>query len=145
MTHVSLVTLGVDDLRATTRFYEALGWRVSSASVEGTVAFLQGNNIALSLFSRHDLAEDAHLAPTRPAGFRGVALATNMGSEAEVDEFLKTAGEAGARVLKPAEHTDWGGYSGYFTDPEGHLWEVAHNPHFELLDDGRLALPFDED
>lgn len=144
MTHISLVTLGVDDLHAATRFYEALGWRVSSASVEGTVTFLQGSNTALSLFSRHDLAEEAHLAPGRPAGFRGVALATNVGTEAEVDKLLETARDAGGRIRKPAEHTGWGGYAGYFTDPEGHLWEVVHNPHFELLDDGRVVLPFED-
>lgn len=144
MTHISLVTLGVDDLHAATRFYEALGWRVSSASVEGTVTFLQGSNTALSLFSRHDLAEEAHLAPARPAGFRGVALATNVGTEAEVDALLETARDAGGRIRNPAERTTWGGYAGYFTDPEGHLWEVAHNPHFDLLDDGRIALPFED-
>jgi uncharacterized protein len=145
MPHISLVTLGVDDLRAATRFYEAIGWRTSAAaSVPGTVAFLGGGNVALSLFSRHDLAEDAHLAPGRPVGFRGVALATNVGSEAEVDALLETATSAGGRIRKVAEHTDWGGYSGYFTDPDGHLWEVAYNPHFELLDDGRLVLPFED-
>ncbi len=141
MPHISIVTLGVDDLRNVARFYEALGWRVSPASVDGTVTFLQGDNIALSLFDRHGLAEDAHLAAGRPTGFRGVALATNVGSEEQVDETLRTANRAGGRIRKAARHTDWGGYSGYFEDPEGHLWEVAYNPHFDLLDDGRISLP----
>lgn len=156
MPHVSLITLGVDDLAATAAFYEALGWHRSSASVDGVVTFLQGGNVALALFERDALAADAGLAaraaddgPSQGAGSSGgsgashvgVALATNLPDEAAVDALLSAAESAGGRITKPAERAEWGGYSGYFTDPDGHLWEVAHNPGFGLLADGRVRLP----
>jgi uncharacterized protein len=145
MPHVSLITLGVDDLTLMTTFYEELGWRRSSASVEGVVSFLQGDNVALALFGSDDLAADAGLdggsgAESR-AGHGAVALATNLADEAAVDGFLATADAAGGRITKPAERAEWGGYSGYFTDPEGHLWEVAFNPGFPLKKDGQVTLP----
>lgn len=143
MPHISLVTLGVDDLDAATRFYEALGWQRSPASVPGTVAFLQGGNIALGLFGRADLAADARLDQTPGPGPGAVALAMNVSSPVVVDEVLDVAQGAGAAIPKPAEPADWGGYSGYFLDLDGHLWEVAHNPFFELREDGHVALPMD--
>lgn len=140
MAHVSLVTLGVDDLEDTTRFYEALGWVRSSASVDGTVAFLVGGAIVLGLYGRQALADEAGVeAATR--GFGSIALAMNLASREEVDRVLATAERAGARITRPAVATDWGGYSGYVADPDGHVWEIAHNPGFPLGDDGALTLP----
>jgi uncharacterized protein len=139
--HVSLITLGVDDLARATAFYTALGWRRSSASVDGVVTFLQGGTVALGLFGRQALAEDAALPATPAPGPSPIALAVNLATEAEVDEVIATAAEAGGRITKPAERADWGGYSGYVVDPDGHLWEVAFNPGFPLDDDGRITLP----
>jgi predicted lactoylglutathione lyase len=137
--HVSLITLGVDDLRRATGFYTALGWDRSGASVDGVVAFLAGGTVALALYGREALAADAGvtLSPAPSA----VALAVNLPSEADVDALLATAVAAGGTVTKPAARADWGGYSGYVTDPDGHLWEVAHNPGFPLDGDGRVTLP----
>lgn len=139
MPHVSLITLGVADVARSRAFYEALGWRASSASQE-EVAFLHGPTVALALFGREALAEDARV-PAEGSGFRGVALAMNVPSEHAVDQALATAEQAGAAIAKRGQETDWGGYSGYFADPDGHLWEVARNPFFPLGDDGRVALP----
>jgi uncharacterized protein len=138
MAHVSLITLGVDDLARATAFYEAIGWERSSASSEGDISFLIGGTVVLGLYGREALGEDARVELPGPPG--AVALAMNLPSRAEVDDALATAEAAGARITKPAEPTDWGGYSGYFADPEGHLWEVAHNPGFSLDDDGRVRL-----
>lgn len=140
MAHISLITLAVDDLTAATRFYEAMGWRRSAASVDGTVAFLRGGAVVLGLFGREDLAADAGVAPSAGGG-PAVALAMNVPTEQVVDETLAAATRAGGRVSKPAHRTDWGGYSGYFEDLDGHLWEVAHNPGFRLMADGRVLLP----
>jgi uncharacterized protein len=141
--HVSLITLGVDDLDRATRFYEAWGWRRSSASVEGTVAFLRGGAVVLALFGRDDLASDAGVTPA-PAGHGPVALATNLADEQAVDASLATPVAGGGTLPKPAVRAAWGGYSGYVADPDGHLWEVAHNPGFPLLEDGRVRLPDDQ-
>jgi uncharacterized protein len=138
--HVSLITLGVRDLAGATRFYEAMGWRRSSASVEGTVAFLRGGAVVLGLFGREDLAADAGVPPGT-AGGPTVAFAMNVATEDAVDGTLTAAELAGGRITKAAARTDWGGYSGYFQDLDGHLWEVAVNPGFELLPDGRVVLP----
>jgi hypothetical protein len=146
---VSLVTLGVRDVEAAAAFYERLGWTRSNASVPGDVAFFATTTgTAVALWGDADLAADA--ARTRPAGpagaadpaaFRGVSLAMNLGSPAEVDAVLDAARAAGATVTKPAVATEWGGYSGYFADPDGHAWEVAHNPHWPLDAEGRVTLP----
>lgn len=138
--HVSLITLGVDDLEAATAFYEALGWRRSSASVAGTVAFLRGGALVLGLFGREDLASEAGV-PAATGNGRSVALATNLPSEEAVDRMLATAQQAGGTVTAPARRADWGGYSGYVTDLDGHLWEVAYNPGFPLQADGSIRLP----
>jgi catechol 2,3-dioxygenase-like lactoylglutathione lyase family enzyme len=141
---LSLVTLGVADLVRSRRFYEAgLGWRASGASTE-SVAFFQLGGIALALWSREALAEDARLpGPGSVSGnsFGGIALAHNVRTRDEVDTVLARAQAAGGHVLRPAEDAFWGGCNGYFADPDGHLWEVAWNPHFTLRDDGSLQLP----
>ena len=141
MAHVSLITLGVDELEPATRFYEQLGWRRSSASVPDAISFLQGDNVALGLFGRSDLAEDASVSDNEVVGGGAVALATNLADEAEVDALLVAVEQAGGRITKPAERAEWGGYSGYFVDLDGHLWEVAHNPFFPLREDGCVDLP----
>jgi uncharacterized protein len=138
--HISLITLAVDDLAGATRFYEAMGWRRSSASVESTVAFLRGGAVVLGLFGRQDLAADAGVPPSSGGG-PAVALAMNVPTEHAVDEILAAAARAGGRVRKAARRTEWGGYSGYFEDLDGHLWEVAYNPGFRLMADGRVLLP----
>ncbi|MTV24132.1 VOC family protein [Nitriliruptoraceae bacterium ZYF776] len=141
MDHVSLVTIGVRDLDRATAYYEALGWRRSSASVDGAVAFLSGHgSVALSLFGRDALAAEAGVPPASGAG-RSLALAVNLPSEAAVDAYVAAAVAAGGRVTSPPTRAEWGGYSGYLTDPDGHLWEVAHNPGFPLADDGTVTLP----
>jgi hypothetical protein len=138
---LSLVTLGVADVVASTAFYQRLGWTLSPASVPGEVSFFRMAGAILAVWGAADLAADAGVAnPTSP-GFRGVALAVNCDDREQVDATLKAAEDAGGRVLKPAQATDWGGYSGYFTDPDGHAWEVAHNPAWPIGEDGRPTLP----
>jgi hypothetical protein len=137
---VTIVTLGVASVPAARRFYEALGWKASSASQGDDVAFFQMNGMALSLFGRRALAEDAAIADSQP-GFSGVTLAQNLDSPASVDAAFAAALAAGATLLKRPETAFWGGYSGYFADPDGHIWELAHNPFFPLDADGNLVLP----
>ena len=136
---ISFVTLGVADVARARSFYEALGFRASAAS-QPSVAFFDAGGLVLSLFSRVSLAGDAGVSDS-PPGFSGVALAHNVASEAEVGRVLAEAAAAGGRVVKPAQRAFWGGYSGYFADPDGHLWEVACNPFMPLDDDGRPTLP----
>lgn len=137
---ISLITIGVDDLAATTAFYESLGWQRSSVSND-EVSFFATADSALALYPLEDLAADAGLPATDRPAFRGVALAINVESEDEVDRVIAEAQAAGATVPKPAEHAPWGGYSGYFADPEGNAWEVAYNPGFPIQDDGSIELP----
>lgn len=138
---LSLVSLGVVDLAASRRFYEqGLGWKVSSASNE-SIVFLDLGSVVLGLYGRDALAKDAKLPPSKPGPFGGFALAHNTRSKEEVDQVLADAAAAGAKILKPAEEVFWGGYSGYFADPDGHPWEVAWNPFFPFRDDGTIALP----
>jgi len=135
---LSLVTLGVADLARARRFYgEGLGWRRGNA--EEGIAFYQMPGAILALWSRPDLAEDAGVADSG-AQFSGVTLAYNARSRQEVDAVLAEAVAAGATLSKPAHDTVWGGYSGYFADPDGHLWEVAHNPFWTIADDGAIRL-----
>ncbi|KAB2862634.1 MAG: VOC family protein [Bauldia sp.] len=135
---LSLVTLGVADLGRARRFYEdGLGWKRGNDNPD--VAFYQMPGGILALWSRTALAADARVADTG-AAFGGVALAYNARSKAEVDAVLAEAEAAGARLLKPAEDVFWGGYSGYFADPDGHVWEVAWNPFWRIDADGRVAL-----
>jgi catechol 2,3-dioxygenase-like lactoylglutathione lyase family enzyme len=135
---LSLVTLGVADLGRACRFYEdGLGWK--RGNKEDSVAFFQLPGSILALWSRASLAEDARL-PDTGAGFSGIVLAYNARSREEVDGVLGQAKAAGARILKPAAETSWGGYSGYFADLDGHPWEVAHNPFWTLDAEGRVSL-----
>ena len=136
---ISLITLGVADIARARKFYETLGFVASRAS-QDSVAFFPAGGVVLGLFGRKALAEDATVADSGP-GFSGVALAHNVRTEAEVEAVLTEAVAAGARLVKPAQKVFWGGYCGYFADPDGHLWEVAYIPHFPLAADGRVALP----
>ncbi|WP_112662881.1 VOC family protein [Microvirga flavescens] len=136
---LTLVTLGVADVARATAFYEAWGWKASSAS-QPSVTFFQANGLALALFGRSDLANDAHVED-RPTGFAAITLAYNARSKAEADEVFALALKAGARELKPLQDAFWGGYSGYFADPDGHVWEVAWNPFFPLDEQGHMFLP----
>ncbi|WP_327280581.1 MULTISPECIES: VOC family protein [unclassified Streptomyces] len=135
---ISLVTLGVADLARAKDFYAALGWR--GTEVEETV-FHQAGGLALVLWSRRKLAADCGLPDAPPTGFGGIALAHNVRTDAEVDAVLDTAAGSGGRVTRPAAVNAIGFYSGVFTDPDGHAWEVAHNPGFTLGEDGSLILP----
>jgi uncharacterized glyoxalase superfamily protein PhnB len=134
---LSLVTLGVADLDRSRRFYETLGWRRHGAHAE--VVFFQVGGMVLALWSRQSLAADAHV-PAEGSGFAGIALAYNTRSREEVDAVLDEAKAAGATIRKPAEDTFWGGYCGYFADPDGHLWEVAWNPDWMMAEDGSIRL-----
>jgi catechol 2,3-dioxygenase-like lactoylglutathione lyase family enzyme len=136
---VSIITLSVADLRRSREFYERLGWRRSMANAEGVV-FFQAGGMAFALFPRHELAKDANIAPEGD-GFSGISLAYNIRNRAEVDSVLEAAEAAGAKLLKPAQEAFWGGYSGYFSDPDGFLWEVAWNPSFEMAADGSIRIP----
>ena len=136
---LSLVTLGVRDLSGARAFYGRLGWRESPPSND-EVAFFQCGGMALALWSLEDLVEDARVGQAG-RGFANVSLALNVRSKAEVDATLAEAEQAGAKILKPAGDVFWGGYTGYFADPEGFVWEVAWNPGFEILPDGSIKLP----
>jgi uncharacterized protein len=135
---ISLVTLGVADLEASRSFYERLGWRRSVEKAEG-VAFYQAG-IVLALYPRQSLSEDLGMALSGAAN-APLTLALNVRSRIEVDRVLEEAVAAGARLLKRATDAPWGGYVGYFADPDGFAWEVAWNPHFPLDAQGRIQLP----
>jgi hypothetical protein len=135
---ISLITLGVADLPRSRAFYEALGWH--GQETEETY-FVQTGGSAVVLWSRSKLADDAGVTDTGAGSFGGVALAQNVRSRDEVDATMAAAGAAGAKITKPAEETFYGGYAGYFADPDGHMWEIAHNPGFTLAADGSLTLP----
>jgi hypothetical protein len=136
---VSLITLGVADLQRSREFYERLGWRRSMANAEGVV-FFQTGGMALALYPRLELAKDANVS-AHGDGFSGISLAYNARTRAEVDAVLHEAEAAGAKLVKPAQEAFWGGYSGYFADPDGFLWEVAWNPSFPIAADGSIQIP----
>jgi predicted lactoylglutathione lyase len=136
---LSLITLGVSDLTRSTEFYNRLGWRRSMANTEG-ITFFQAGGMALALYPRQELAKDATVAPEGQV-FSGVTLAYNTRNRNEVDSVLKEVQAAGATVVKPAQEAFWGGYSGYFSDPDGFLWEVAWNPQFAIAEDGSIQIP----
>ena len=138
---ISFATLGVSDVEAAAAFYERLGWGRSPASVPGEVAFFRLGANVLSLWGAGDLATDAGLPAAAPPPYRGVSLSVNVETEAAVDAALATAAEAGATILKPGFRADWGGYMGYFADPDGNLWEVAYNPGMPLDEHGIPQLP----
>jgi uncharacterized protein len=134
---LSLITLGVRDLARARRFYEALGWK-SGAAPADDVVFFQANCMIVALWGRDQLDEDTAVEDS--GGWGGVTLAYNTRSPAEVDSVLAEAEAAGATIARPGAETFWGGYSGVFVDPEGHPWEVAHNPNWTLADDGSVTL-----
>lgn len=137
---LSFVTLGVQDVAKSRKFYARLGWTESSAGNRG-VAFFQAGPMVLALWSYKLLAKDAGLKPGRKRAYGGFALAHNVRTRAQVDVLLKQAVKAGGKLLKPGHDAFWGGYTGYFADPDGNPWEVAWNPHFPLGKDGRVRLP----
>ena len=136
---LTLVTLGVADVAGARAFYEALGFKASSDS-NASITFFNAGGVVLALFARCALAKDAHVEDSAP-GFSGIALAHNVSSPDEVEAVLAEAARAGAKLVKPGQKAFWGGYSGYFADPDGHLWEVAHNPFWPLDEHRRLVLP----
>lgn len=136
---VTLITLGVADLDRSRAFYAALGWQAHPASRDGVV-FYQMHGAVLGLFGRDDLAADQG-RPGAALGTGAVTLAQNFATEAEVDAAFAAALAAGASALKAPERVFWGGYSGYWADPDGHVWEVAMNPFWPLAEDGSLTLP----
>ena len=135
---LSLVTLGVRDLARARAFYEALGW-TTGAGPEDDVVFFQAGGMILGLWGRDQLAEDSGVEDA--GGWGGVTLAHNVRSPDDVDAVLDEAKAAGATLARPGAQTFWGGYSGVFVDPDGHPWEVAHNPHWTLAADGSVELP----
>ena len=134
---ISLVTLGVRDLGRARRFYEALGWSGESPP-SGDVVFFQAGGMIVALWGREELAADSTVEDG--GGWGGVTLAYNVASPAEVDAVLDEAAAAGATIGRAGAATFWGGYSGVFVDPEGHPWEVAHNPYWTLSEDGSVRL-----
>lgn len=137
--NLSLVTLGTTNLKSAIDFYEnGLGWKRAGSSTDD-VAFFQLSGIAFALWSTESLAKDAGVENTSP-GFDRVSLAINLESESAVDELMAKVEKAGGKVTRAIEKTFWGGYSGYFSDLDGHLWEIAHNPFWELRD-GQVTIP----
>ncbi len=136
---LSIVTLGVTDLKRSKDFFERLGWKPSSAS-SSDIVFFQAGSMALALFPWHELAKDANV-PESGDGFRRISFAYNVRTRNEVDSVLAEARSAGARIVKPAQEAFWGGYSGYFADLDDFLWEVAWNPFFPIGEDGAIHLP----
>jgi uncharacterized protein len=134
---VSLATLGVSDLARARRFYEALGWK-TNAGPGDDVVFFQSGGMILALWDRENLAVDSGVEDS--GGWGGITLAHNVRSPAEVDAVLEEARAAGARIVREGGETFWGGYSGVFVDPDGHPWEVAHNPHWTVREDGSVEL-----
>jgi uncharacterized protein len=134
---VSLVTLGVRDLARARAFYEALGWQ-TDAEHGADVVFFQAGGLVVSLWGREQLAEDSGVEDS--GGWGGITLAYNTRSPAEVDAVIAEAEAAGATIRRHGAETFWGGYSGAFVDPEGHAWEVAHNPHWTIEQDGSIRI-----
>lgn len=137
--HVTIITLGVADVAASTSFYESLGFQKSSDS-QDTITFFSAGAVVLALFGRDALAHDAGV-PAEGGGFGGVTVAMNLGSPAEVDAAFAQWVAAGATALKAPQAVEWGGYSSYVADPDGHMWEIAHNPFMPLRADGSAERP----
>jgi hypothetical protein len=136
---LSIVTLGVKNFQRSLDFYKnGLGWKPSRASDK--IAFFPMDGVILALYPREKLAEDATVDSTG-SGFSGITLAYNAKSQGEVDEVLHTVQSVGAKIIKQAQHVFWGGYSGYFADPDGYLWEIAWNPSFAFDEKDNLVLP----
>jgi catechol 2,3-dioxygenase-like lactoylglutathione lyase family enzyme len=135
---VSLVTLGVDDLARARAFYEALGWKTGATPADDVV-FFQAGGMIVGLWGRDQLSEDSGVQD--PGGYGGVTLAYNARDRAEVGAVIEEARAAGARIAREPGEAFWGGYTAVFVDPDGHPWEVAHNPHWEVDTQGRVSLP----
>jgi uncharacterized protein len=135
---VSLITLGVRDLQRAVAFYAALGWRAGNDVAAQGVAFFQMPGVIVALWSRAELAEDSVVADS--GGWGGVTLAYNTRTREEVDAVIAEAEAAGATIGRPPAETFWGGYSAIFVDPDGHPWEVAHNPRWTITEDGQTRL-----
>ncbi|MEX0756516.1 MAG: VOC family protein [Acidimicrobiia bacterium] len=133
---ISLVTLGVSDLVRAKAFYEALGWQAAEGPDD--IVFFQAGGMVVGLWPRELLAEDSGV--TDSGGWGGVTLAHNVGTQAEVDRVIDEARSAGATIVREGAETFWGGYSGCFLDPDGHPWEIAHNPYWTVTEDGRTLL-----
>ena len=137
---ISFITLGVRDFQRSLQFYrDGLGFPLSASS-KGDIAFFKLNGLVLALYPSDKLAEDAQV-PAEGAGFHGITLAHNVRNRHEVSEVLALAVAAGGTITKPAQDVFWGGHSGYFADPDGHLWEVVWNPFFPFAEDGTLVVP----
>jgi hypothetical protein len=137
---LNIVTLGVSDLPRSVSFYEGLGWRKTKSTMD-EIAWFQLTGAYLGLFPYDELAADASLPDKTPTGFGGITLAMNLDGPEAVSATLEAAAAAGATILKPATKMGWGGFSGYFADPDGYPWEVAHNPNFPVNADGTITIP----
>ena len=135
---INIITLGVKNLARSKKFYEDLGWTPSSVSNEHFVCF-SANGVILSLYPEKLLEDDVTVQFSKH-GYAGITIAHSVSTKEEVKEVLDQAAFCGAKIIKPARDVFWGGHSGYFSDPDGHLWEVAWNPHWALID-GQIALP----
>ena len=140
MSHVTLITLCVADIAKANRFYDSLGFVKSKKASQDDVSFFRAGGVVLALWGREAQVEDAN-AGALWTGNGGIVVAQNVASERQVDALMARAEAAGAQILKPATKTFWGGYNGYFADADGHVWEIAHNPHWPLDDEGRVELP----
>ena len=133
-----MISLGVENLAKSTEFYKTLGWKKSSMS-QDSISFMAGNNVAIGLYARDSLAQDIGVENTA-TGFSGIALALNFSTRDKVDQFAKLVGKAGGTIVKSPQEVFWGGFSGYFTDLDGHYWEIAHNPFIGFDSQGNLDL-----
>lgn len=137
---ISIITLGVKDLKRSVEFYERLGWERGLKELTD-IAFFQCPGVVFGLYPLEKLAEDVGVPFDPPSGTRSVTIAYNGRAREDVDQVLTQAVAAGGTLLKPAQEAFWGGYSGYFADPDGHYWEVAYNPGLEIAIDGSVRLP----
>ena len=138
--NITLITLGVADVAKATAFYQSVGFVKSKTASQESVSFFRAGGLVLALWDRVTQREDANAGELWNSN-GGIAVAQNVASEAEVDAVMAKAATSGARILKPESKTFWGGYSGCFADPDGHLWEVAFNPHWGLNEQGLIKLP----
>ncbi len=134
---LSIITLGVFDLAKARAFYDALGWKIASEDEAENIVCYNLNNMALALYPWDKLAEDAQV-PVERSGYSAMTIAYNVTSECDVDTILAESEKAGGTIIKPGQKVFWGGYSGYFADPDGHLWEVAFNPFSSLGPNGEF-------
>ncbi|MGH7874575.1 MAG: VOC family protein [Candidatus Binatia bacterium] len=136
---ISLITLGVADLQRAVAFYEGvIGWK--AAEGPAGVVFFDLNGVVVALWPHDELAKDTELPPAAVPAYRGYALAHNVRSEEDVDAIFARLKSSGATIVKEPQKAFWGGYSGYFADPDGHIWEIAHNPFWTIEQDGRVSM-----